>query len=329
LSKKSKLPNPQILTQLLQRFTQQELADIYGVNEKTIRRHLKLSNKPKQKRGRKKTFEGDKLDDLRDYVISFQIITQKFLAEKFSCSQSTICLSLRRAKVVYKKITYQSSEQLKKRNKVRIEEFINKTIPSLLQYNANIFFLDECSFHLNLAPRKGYYLKGFRLVGRRPGNRGKNQTLILLAQIANGEKIIRSRLIEEGLNSEKFHKFLSDFNPPNNDKENCLIMDNLSTHKATKSCQKLGLTTIEELMISKNTRIIFTPSYTPELNPVEQMFSIIRRHVENKQARRRDILNLVIEEKLVFFQQEDTTKYLRSSIKECLMKNNDICQERF
>jgi transposase len=329
--KKSKLPNTQILTKLLQKFTQQELASIYGVNERTIRRHLKLSNKPKQKRGRKRKFEDDSLDTLRDYAISylvpFQIITQKFLAKKFSCSQSTICLSLRRARVVYKKITYQSSEQSRKKNKARIEEFINKTIPSLLQSNTNIFFLDECSFHLNLAPRRGYCLKGSRLVGQRPGNKGKNQSLILLIRISNGEKIIHRRLVEGGVNSEVFHNFLSDFNPPNNGRENCLIMDNLSVHKANQSCIDLKLLPIKELLVSKNIEPIYLPPYTPELNPVEKMFNIIRQYVEKMQAREKDKLKLVIEEKLVFFQQEETTKYLKSSIKECLMKNNKICQK--
>ena len=151
----------------------------------------------------------------------------------------------------------------------------------------------------------------------------------MLAQITNGEKIIHQRLVEGGVNSEIFHDFLSDFNPPNNGKKNCLIMDNLPTHKATKSCQKLGLTTIKELMASKDTRIIFTPSYTPELNPIELMLNIIRKYVENKQARKKDRLSLVVEEKIEFFQKEDTTKYLESSIKECLIKNNQPCQEYF
>lgn len=112
-------------------------------------------------------------------------------------------------------------------------------------------------------------------------------------------------------------------------------MDNLSTHKATKSCQKLGLTTIKELLVSKNIEIIFTPPYTPELNPIEPILNIIRKHVEERQARKKDSLGLAIEEKLVFFQKEDTTKYLESSIRECLMKNNGFhknnqpCQEYF
>ena len=97
-------------------------------------------------------------------------------------------------------------------------------------------------------------------------------------------------------------------------------MDNLSVHKATDSCLKLGLTTIEELCRSKNIEIIFLPSYTPELSPIEEMNNIIKQHAEKKKAREKEKLDSVIEEKIKTFQGEDTTKYLESSVKECLMK---------
>jgi transposase len=134
--------------------------------------------------------------------------------------------------------------------------------------------------------------------------------------------------VEGGIKSKVFHEFLTEFNPPNNGKRNVLIMDNLSTHRATKSCQKLGLTTIEELLKSKNVEIIFLPSYTPELNPVEKMFNITRQNSEKGQARERDKLISFIKEKIKFFQGENLTEYLANSIKECLMKNNKLNQEQ-
>src|SRR5277367_7058613 len=76
---KTKLPSPQILTKLLQRYTQQELADIYGVNEKTIRRHLKPLDKPKQKRGCKKKIIGGTLTfllSLTSYRSEYNTLTQ-------------------------------------------------------------------------------------------------------------------------------------------------------------------------------------------------------------------------------------------------------------
>src|SRR4051812_10700234 len=124
------------------------------------------------------------------------------------------------------------------------------------------------------------------------------------------------------MKSKDFHEFLTDFNPPNNGKKNVLIMDNLSVHKATKSCQKLKLSTIAELLASKNTEIIFLPSYTPELNPVEKKNHLLKGDVRKAEARTRERLISVIEERVKFFQQEDLTKYLHNSVKECLMKLN-------
>ncbi|MEG7979344.1 MAG: HTH domain-containing protein [Mollicutes bacterium UO1] len=117
-----KLPNTQILRELLERFTQQELADRFGVNEKTIRRHLNPSDKPKQKRGRKEIFIPEVLYALAHYTAYLETTTQKSLARDFSrwmkrpISQPTICRALKRAGIAYKKISYQSLEQLRKKN---------------------------------------------------------------------------------------------------------------------------------------------------------------------------------------------------------------------
>src|SRR5438132_1546825 len=111
---KSKLPNSQIITQLLQRFTQQELANIYGVNKKTIYRKLKSSNKPKQKRGQRPRITGDNLDFLlsfSSYRSEHNTLTQKEIATLLHkergilVSQQTISRTLTTSKRTYKKIT--------------------------------------------------------------------------------------------------------------------------------------------------------------------------------------------------------------------------------
>ena len=77
------------------------------------------------------------------------------------------------------------------------------------------------------------------------------------------------------MKTKDFHEYLTNFNPPNNGKKNVLIMDNLRVHKATKSCAKLKLPTIVELLASKNIEPIYLPSYTPELNPIEKKNNIL------------------------------------------------------
>ena len=94
-------------------------------------------------------------------------------------------------------------------------------------------------------------------------------------------------------------------------------MDNLSSHRATDSCRNKGLSTIEELAKSKGIEVIFLPSYTPEINPIEEMNNIIKQHTRARQARNKEKLDSAIEEKIKIFKEEDTVKYLNSSIKEC------------
>jgi transposase len=311
------------INKLLTRFTQKELADILEVNEKTIRRRKKPNNKSPQRREPKLKIDRIGLLCLRIYTALKKVTTQKSLANHFSqwsgktISQPTICRALKKLKITYKKASYHSSEQLRQKNKERIKEFINTTLPSLPQ--SRVFFLDECSFRLNTAPRYAYSPQGSRAIVQKPGNKGTNYTFIFLAQITNGKKIIHSKLIKGGVNSESFHNFLSEINLPTNDKY-YLVMDNLRVHKATNSCIKLGLTTIKELLESKNIEPIYLPAYTPELNPVEKCFNITRQYIESNQPRKKVKLDYFIQERLEFFHKEDLTKYLKNSIQECLTK---------
>ena len=169
---------PNKIRKLEERFTQQEIADIFKVNVKTIQRWKYPTNLPKQKRGRKEIYGQKELHALSYYTTTSKITTQKLLAYNFSqwmkrlISQPTICRALKKVGVVYKKITYQALEQLRQKNQEKINHFIDETIPSLSQ--SNIFFLDETGFHLNSAPRRGYYWKNSRLVYQKPGNKGEN-----------------------------------------------------------------------------------------------------------------------------------------------------------
>jgi len=75
-------PHPQQITKLLTRFTQKELADIFQVSTRTIRRRTKPP-KPPQKRGQKSKITGEALDLLLSYTSyssRHNILTQKEMA---------------------------------------------------------------------------------------------------------------------------------------------------------------------------------------------------------------------------------------------------------
>ncbi|CAI2200494.1 14861_t:CDS:1, partial [Funneliformis geosporum] len=122
----------------------------------------------------------------------------------------------------------------------------------------------------------------------------------------NDRGVIKWELIKGGMKTEDFHKFISSLNLPTNQK--CyLLLDNLKVHHATKSCQKLGLTTIKELLASKNIIPIFLPPYTPELNPVELIFNFLRQNTEKKKPRTTEELKVSISKAIELLNQQDLT----------------------
>jgi len=88
-------------------------------------------------------------------------------------------------------------------------------------------------------------------------------------------------------------------------------MDNLPVHKAKQSCIKLKLTPIKELLASKNIEVLYLPPYTPEMNPVEYCFNLIRHEIEKNKPRTYEKLKLVIAKIINILNQKDLTEYFR------------------
>ncbi|RHZ35801.1 IS630 family transposase [endosymbiont GvMRE of Glomus versiforme] len=303
-------PTPQQITKLLERFTPKELADIFEVNEKTIRNWKRENNEPKKKRGRKSKIRGTFLIDLIFSLwIENKTATQQEMANYISkkmgqkVSRYTILRTLKKYEITRKKLTNHYSEQAKHIR--RISKF-KKIIARLT--HPRILALDECSFHLNETPRYGYSHKSSRASYKKPGRQGDNNTLILCIQNVANKGVIHYELIEKGMKTKNFHNFLTNLQLLNN-KKHYLLLDNLSVHRAKKSCLDLKLTTIEELLKSKNIKPLYLPSYTPEFNPAELCFNFIRQQVEKNKPRTYEELKLVIDKIIVDLNQKDMAKY--------------------
>ncbi len=60
-----------------------------------------------------------------------------------------------------------------------------------------------------------------------------------------------------------------------------VVMDNLSAHKVER---------IKELIEQRGCQLIYLPSYSPDLNPLEEAFSKIKRLVRKAEARTQEAL---------------------------------------
>ncbi|CAG8662341.1 2212_t:CDS:1, partial [Paraglomus brasilianum] len=150
---------------------------------------------------------------------------------------------------------------------------------SLNQFSA----IDECNFHLNEAPRYGYAPRGKKAISRSPGSKGGSYSLIIWAASKEKQGIIHYELVEKRVNTKVFHDFLVNANA-HFEKENHLLLDNASIHRAPKKRKELGLPTIEEQLTPKNSIPTYLPSHSPQFNPVELLFNTIRHNIEKARA---------------------------------------------
>jgi len=68
------------------------------------------------------------------------------------------------------------------------------------------------------------------------------------------------------------------------DKEDYLIMDNASFHRARDKRKELGLPSIEEQLSLKNSKVLAFPSHSPMLNPVEPIINVVRHNIEKTRS---------------------------------------------
>ena len=71
-------------------------------------------------------------------------------------------------------------------------------------------------------------------------------------------------------NAANFQIFLNEFAEQNINEYKIIVLDNGAFHKA------------KNLEIPKNIGLIFLPPYSPELNPAENMWAIMKREFTNK-----------------------------------------------
>ena len=294
-----------------QGFTWKKLAAFYKKSERTIYRWIKPNNHPKQKEGRKPKIVGYVLEILLTYVSDNNTATQQEMAIYLGqqtgrmVSQQTISRVLRKNNYTYKKLTYQYSEQIPRKEEIRCFVDKIKQLPS-----DKLLALDECSFHLKEDPRRGYSLKGTRAVSQKPSFKGANYTLLLCIQNTNKQAVISHRLIEGGAKTKDFHDFLKTIEFPV-DTKNYLLLDNAKIHHAKNKCKELGLIPIRDLLISKNIEPTHLPPYTPELNPTELCFNFLRQQIEKHRPRNLEELKNYIDKVISTLNEKDLTQYFR------------------
>jgi transposase len=120
-----------------------------------------------------------------------------------------------------------------------------------------------------------------------PKNRGKNLTLIAsMSLYGMGE----SMCFEGATDKAAFEVYVEHFFlAPSLTEGQVVVMDNLGAHRPKR---------IRELIEARGAELVFVPSYSPDLNPIEQAFSKIKNILRKLGARTHEALLEAMEEAL-------------------------------
>jgi transposase len=162
-------------------------------------------------------------------------------------------------------------------------------------------FIDETWAKTNMTPIRGWAPCGRKLVATTPFGHWK--TLTFLAALRH-DRIDAPCVLDGPINGESFTAYVEQFLVPTLVPGDIVIMDNLGSHKGPA---------IRKAIRAAGARLLFLPPYSPDLNPIEQVFAklklLLRRAAERSvEATWRRIGSL-----LDNFPPHECANYLRNS----------------
>jgi transposase len=141
-----------------------------------------------------------------------------------------------------------------------------------------LVFVDESSTNIALTPRYARAPRGERAHGKAPRNWGKNVTLISSITL---EGVGASMSVEGPSDTESFGRYMREVLAPRLETGQIVLMDNLSVHTSKW---------VRELIEEKGCQLWLLPSYSPDMNPIEEAFSKVKGILRKAKARTLEVL---------------------------------------
>lgn len=164
-----------------------------------------------------------------------------------------------------------ASEQKRKDIKARREEWQEQQ--KTMDQN-HLIFLDESGVNLNMTRRYGRAIGKARVYDYVPLNTPRNTTLLSPIRIEDATMVHKE--ISGALNGVIFLEYIRNDLAPTLRQGDIVIMDNLRVHKVAGVRQA-----IEE----KGASVLYLPPYSPDLNPIEMLWSKIKAFLREQKAR--------------------------------------------
>ena len=164
-----------------------------------------------------------------------------------------------------------------------------------------LVFIDETWTKTNMAPLRGWAPCGMRLKAKVPHGHWKTTTF--LAALRH-DRIDAPWLLDGPIDGESFHTYVEKVLVPTLRPGEIVVMDNLGSHKSKA---------VRKLIRSTGAKLFFLPKYSPDLNPIEQVFAKLKHLLRKAAARTVEAVCAAIGQLLGTFTSNECANYFENA----------------
>ena len=164
-----------------------------------------------------------------------------------------------------------------------------------------LVFIDETWAKTNMTPLRGWAACGKRLIGKAPF--GHWNTMTFIAALRH-DAITAPWVIDGPINGSIFRTYVEEVLVPTLRPGDIVILDNLGSHKAPA---------IRKAIRAAGARLFFLPAYSPDLNPIEQVFAKLKHLLRKAAEHTKEAVWRKIGDILDQFSPKECGNYLRNS----------------
>lgn len=153
----------------------------------------------------------------------------------------------------------------------------------------------------NMAPLRGWALRGERVNAKVP--HGHWQTMTFVAALRHN-RIEAPWVLDGPINGDAFRTYVEAVLVPTLRPRDIVVMDHLGSHKGKA---------VRQAIRSAGAKQFFLPKYSPDLNPIEQVFAKLKHLLRKEAARTVEAVCAAIGQLLDAFTPQECAKYFKNA----------------
>ena len=164
-----------------------------------------------------------------------------------------------------------------------------------------LIFIDETWVKTNMVRTHGWHSRGAPLKAYAP--HGTWGTMTFVGALTT-QGMTAPMVLKGAINADIFYEYVRQILLPTLKRGDIVVLDNLSSHKGAR---------VIKLIRSVGAKIWFLPAYSPDLNPIGQVFSKIKRLLRKARERTLDKICKRIAKLIRKISPEECLRYIKNS----------------